>query len=310
MDGLRSGQIHHPGLSAFAEMEGTPGDFVAAVRRRTRAVVAAAIDLGWCGPPWDMEVLASLEGIRVEYGNYLGRQQDALWTSGRILVSQAASASRRRYSLGHEIVHSLLVSHDEGADFSNLTTRERKAAERELEFLCQVGAAELLMPSGSFSERMGESLPALRMILGLASDFKVSIEAAAHRVVDLAPLPCAMLCARPNDGAEVGRQPERGVLAPRQQLARLNDLVVTGYHATPDFAPVRVSIGEPIPRVFHAYRAWGYGLIHPRKDNLRGNVEQWQAYPELGRVDMQAVPLPLYRTPIEILAFLRRPSAE
>jgi hypothetical protein len=298
--------VRHPGLLRFTEEEGTPGDPVAAIRRRTRAAAAAAMSQGWSGPPWNMELLASLQGIRVENAGHLGRERDALWTSGRILVSHSAPPTRRRYSIAHEIVHSFLAPHDEGTDLRVLPPADRQAADGELEYLCQVGAAELLMPSESYAVRMGPGMPSVALVLQLARDFQVSPEAAARRAVDLAAERCAALCARPWDGGEsplvtAGRR--RGA-APRVN-PKPDDLVVTGYHPSANFAPVRVAIGEPIPRSFHAHRAFSLALARPAKDHFRRNVAGWPAYPELGAVDMEAVPLPFRKKPIEILAVLR-----
>lgn len=297
--------MRHPGLLRLAEEEGTLGDPVAAVRQRTRAVAATAMSQGWSGPPWDMELLASLQDIRVENTGHLGRGRDALWTSGRILVSSSAPPTRRRYSIAHEIVHSFLASHDEAVDFSVLSPAVRQLAEGELEYLCQMGAADLLMPWESYSKRMGTGMPSLVPVLKLARDFEVSPEAAARRAVDLAAARCATLCARPWDGPKSDPTNGRFRRAMLRVSPRPDDLVVTGYHPSVDFAAVRIAIGEPIPRGFHAHRAFCFAVIRPTKDNLRRNVSDWPAYPELGAIDMEAVPLPLRKKPIEILAVLR-----
>jgi hypothetical protein len=193
----------------FAEEEGTPGDPVAAIRQRTRAVVVATTDQGWSGPPWDVELLASLRDIRVENTDLLARGQDALWTSGRVLVSRRAARTRRRYSIAHEIVHSFLATHDEGADLSAMSPSGKEAAEGELEYLCQVGAAELLMPWESYCARMGTGMPGVLFILQLARDFEVSPEAASRRAVDLAARRCAVLFAHPWDGETLRPRPGR-----------------------------------------------------------------------------------------------------
>src|ERR1044071_2558077 len=146
--------MRHPGLLRFATAEGLSGDPVGAIRRRTRAVVATAMDRAWSGPPWDVGVLASLLDIRVVQTGLLSRGQDALWSSGCVLVGRGAR-TRNRYSIAHEIVHSLIADYDEAVDLSRMTPAEKRRAEGELEYLCQVGAAELLMPCESFTTRMG-----------------------------------------------------------------------------------------------------------------------------------------------------------
>lgn len=285
---------------------GAPLDPVAAVRQLCRALVAKAIESSWTGPPWDVELLASLQGIRVEHVAHLGDQRDALWASDRVLVSLVHAPTRRRFSVAHEIVHGALAPYDESVDLKTLPAWSRGAAERELEFLCQVGAAELVMPMTSFVHQMGGDAPSLSAVLRLAREFEVSAEAAGRRVVDLAAEHCAVLCARPDDGLE--KPPPRSLRKDAQprQAAKPADLVVTTYHASPAFGPVRIAVGEPMPRCFEAYLGWSFAKLHPTRNHLRINTALWPAYPELGHISMEVVPLPLRKKPIEILALLRR----
>ncbi len=298
--------MRHPGLLRFAEEEGSLGDPVAAIRRRMRRVVAGAMEQGWSGPPWNVELLASLNDIVVEDSELLNRQQDALWTSGRILVRSRAAPTRRRYSIAHEIVHSFLAAHDESAAFSNMSAADRERAEGELEYLCQVGAAELLIPWDSYRARMGVGVPHLRTLLSLASEFEVSPEASVRRAIDLGPGGCAALFAQRGDGVDPNAAAGRpGRSEPRAKPGP-GDLVLTRYHASPDFPPIRIPIGELIPRTFHAYRAISYAESRPNRDHLYANIAQWPAYPEFGKVEMEAVPLPIRKRPVEVLILVRR----
>jgi hypothetical protein len=251
-----------------------------------------------------VELLASLRDILLENTDLLARGQDALWTPGRILVRRGAAPTRRRYSIAHEIVHSILAEYDEAADFSTMSTTDKKRAEGELEFLCQVGAAELLMPYQSYLSQMGVGMPRLRAILTLAADFAVSPEAAARRAVDLGPGKCAVLFAkRWHEGAPLAFA--RRLVGPTPRVAPSSgDLVVVRYHPSPDFSSIRIAIDEPIPRTFHAYRAISDAETRPARDHLRHNVSAWPTYPEFGKVLMEVLPLPLRKSPIELMILI------
>ena len=286
--------MRHPGLLRFTEEEGTPGDPVAAVRGRTRAVATTAMNQGWSGPPWNVELLASLQGIRVKNAGHLGRGLDALWTSGRILVSHGAPPTRRRYSIAHEMVHSFLAPHDEGTDLSMLPPADRKAADGELEYLCQVGAAELLMPSESLRRPDGAGNAQRSSYPRARPDFEVSPEAAARRAVDLAAERCAALCARPWDGSENvggGTGPTSGTCAARESEAGRSCR-----YGLPSFCGLRRGSRSDrradsacVPR---SSRFLPCSRPASRRTTFRRNVADWPAYPELGAVDMEAVPLP------------------
>jgi hypothetical protein len=63
-----------------------------------------------------------------------------------------------------------------------------------MEMLCNVGAAELIMPIGSLSEEFNESLR-IENILELRAKYDVSAEAILIRLAKLADFPCAAFCA-------------------------------------------------------------------------------------------------------------------
>jgi O-acetyl-ADP-ribose deacetylase (regulator of RNase III) len=63
-----------------------------------------------------------------------------------------------------------------------------------LEALCNIGAAELLMPLGSFSHLAAEAI-SIESVLDLRKRFDVSVESCVIRLVKLARQPCAAFCA-------------------------------------------------------------------------------------------------------------------
>ncbi|MFX8664598.1 ImmA/IrrE family metallo-endopeptidase, partial [Acinetobacter baumannii] len=64
----------------------------------------------------------------------------------------------------------------------------------QLEVLCNIGAAELLMPLGSFSQLAGAQL-SIDNALALRKQFDVSVEACLIRLVKLSAHPVAAFCA-------------------------------------------------------------------------------------------------------------------
>lgn len=294
----------HPGIRVLLRDAGTTENPVRAIRQRAGRLVEHALGLGWEGPPFDMELLASLSGLRIELVDTLGEGREASCIPGAILLSRNSPSNRKRYSIAHEIIH-LLVPDSDGSDhIGSLAADVRDAANGELELLCQIGAAELLMPAAAFETAMGTDPPGLVKVGSLSKVFDVSIEAAARRAVDLSTQPMALVMARPSDDAQ-GSPRARGT-GPAKIRARVkhDDLVVTAWVAPPRFCIIRVAIGEPIPRKSQIRRAWGWACYKPRDRRAYSKVESWPAYPELSTFRVEAIPLPLGKRPIEVLGLL------
>ena len=63
--------LRHPSVRALLEAVGTTTNPDEAMRVRAQALVDRASCLGWAGPPFDLELLASLAGYRVHYTDAL-----------------------------------------------------------------------------------------------------------------------------------------------------------------------------------------------------------------------------------------------
>jgi Zn-dependent peptidase ImmA (M78 family) len=147
--------------------------------------------------PIDVVGLASARGIRVrevEPGDWDGR---VYVDSGRrpvIEVNRSHAAARRRFTVAHELAHTAFpgfaadrryrVDGDlDGAAFA----RNRSEEER----LCDWGAGQLLMPDELiWSYRADQGLKAVEK---LARDAKVSLEAAAMRLVEASREPVVFM---------------------------------------------------------------------------------------------------------------------
>ena len=99
---------------------------------------------------------------------------------------------RLRYSMAHEIAHTLFP------DCADMVRNRTPSAEFrddtwQLELLCNIGAAELLMPTGYVDlEEEGVDIDNL---LRLREQFDVSTEAILLRIAKLTSQPCAVFAA-------------------------------------------------------------------------------------------------------------------
>lgn len=104
-----------------------------------------------------------------------------------ITVNSLESEERQRFTICHEIAHielALSSSHDEVPSWS--------FAKRHInEVLCDIFAAELLMPYGQWKELVPKSEPSVEILEYMAAEFRVSFPAAASRYANLAEMPCA-----------------------------------------------------------------------------------------------------------------------
>lgn len=170
-------------------------DPVEAVSERARALVLKALDSGWAGPPFDPFTLADLLGIEIVPKHEVGDARTVpVGRSGfRIEFNPARPRGRLRYSIAHEIAHTLFPDCAEQARY-RVSRDEMAEDEWQLESLCNLAAAEFLMPIGSFPELREEGL-GIRNLLVLQNTFAVSMEALLIRVARLADHPCAMFAA-------------------------------------------------------------------------------------------------------------------
>lgn len=171
------------------------GDPVDTITERARDLVMRALDADWHGPPFDPVALAQVLGIEIRALSDipdartvpLGRERF------RIEFNPNRPPGRIRYSVAHEIGHTLFP------DCANrvrnrLAHADATRDEWQLEMLCNIAAAEILMPFGSFPTFHRDLLD-INRILGLQRQFNVSTEALLLRVVHVAPVPCAAFCA-------------------------------------------------------------------------------------------------------------------
>lgn len=170
-------------------------DPIEAITAKAQEVVFKALEEGWQGPPFDPFKLAKILNIRVVprddiRGDALRDARTVPDSSGELTIEYNPNkpTARIRYSICHEIAHSFFSDCAEGVRY-RLAPEEMHGTERQLEMLCNFGAAELLMPIGSFPQFPHKlTMPD---ILEWRKKFEVSTEAVLLRAIKLSEDPLA-----------------------------------------------------------------------------------------------------------------------
>lgn len=164
------------------------------IRDKAKELIASAKSVGWSGPPFNPLQLASMQGIKCREATGLFSAEAQLTpVAGRQLLLEFnpdRAESRRNYSICHEIVHTFFDDCYEMVHFRKTAGREFDP-EYEVEHLCQVGAAELLMPEEDFIQDLANVEFSLRSLSEIATRYGASREAALRRMVALGPSPTA-----------------------------------------------------------------------------------------------------------------------
>jgi O-acetyl-ADP-ribose deacetylase (regulator of RNase III) len=181
-------QWTNPSVLAFAAGE----EPIASMEAKARDLALKAMDDGWEGPPYDPVALARWTNLTVEARPDIPDARTVSTADGGLLLqyNPMRPRGRLRFSIAHEIAHTLFA--DCAAEVRNrgLSSESSSSDNWQLEVLCNIGAAELLMPLGSFSELAGEEI-SIKSATALRKRFDISMEACLLRLVKLAKTPCA-----------------------------------------------------------------------------------------------------------------------
>jgi O-acetyl-ADP-ribose deacetylase (regulator of RNase III) len=156
-----------------------------------RALVFRARDAGWRGPPFNPVAIADLIKVPVEANVDVAEARTVPVGNGlKIEFNPTQPRERVRFSIAHEIAHVLFpdvaeaIRHRKGPNYHD---------NWQIETLCNIAAAEFVMPVGSLPER--EVLPSLEELMLERRKFDVSAEAFLIRVAKVAREPIMMFCA-------------------------------------------------------------------------------------------------------------------
>ena len=159
------------------------GDPISLMLEKAAELTLHAQQFGWVGPPFDPFALAEYCHIAVvPNGDVMDARMLAVGTDKyRIEYNPNRPRARIRYSIAHEIAHTLFP--DASKQIRNrIAHGDFQKDEWELEMLCNIGAAELLMPTGSLTGVQTRPVP-IREVLELRKQFEVSTESVLLRLI-------------------------------------------------------------------------------------------------------------------------------
>lgn len=183
-----------PDVLSLIQAAGKLVDPRSAVLNQARRVNAEyrSHDATFTDPLQRIKIIASLAGIQVKPMNIERRRSepcDAVLiptASGQqILYNPDRPPQRVAFSIAHEVAHTFFPTSTAGARFRNIHTSDSKEA-NELERLCDLGAAELLMPIEDFRLAAVGSY-GLAMVERCSRTFGSSFEATAYRMASAHP---------------------------------------------------------------------------------------------------------------------------
>lgn len=176
----------HPSVQLLLEESGQHDPY-AEIARRAREIVLDALENGWSGPPFDPFDLAERAGVDTVPREDLddARLVSPTGEAPRIEFNPHRRPARVRFSVAHELGHLLFSDHSEQTRYRTEShAQHERPDDWQLEVLCNVAAAEILMPAGAFPAAQADDL-SLPHLLDLRVEFGVSTEALLRRVVKL-----------------------------------------------------------------------------------------------------------------------------
>lgn len=189
-------EAEHPHVRSIIEETGAT-DATAAVRSKARTVVEQYQQVLGEEPPFNMLAMASFRGLRLSNDDprYSADSEIAPEADGRVVlrINKQMPASRQRFSIGHEIGHTLFPDYHLAVQCRRTTARGEVDSDDVIESLCDVAASEFLFPLAWFSSRITDLKLSADAIAALANDCQASRDATVRRLVELSDEPLAAI---------------------------------------------------------------------------------------------------------------------
>jgi IrrE N-terminal-like domain len=146
------------------------------------------------GEPFDVQSAMRKRGIRdfsfekeLECDGYIEPLGSSFESGFRVAIKPFASAARQRFTIAHEICHTFFY------EFVPELKYQPRAADSGEERLCNLGAAELLVPRELLLREEDAKYPSLSSLERLAARYRVSLEVMLVRLSSLRLWSCSVL---------------------------------------------------------------------------------------------------------------------
>jgi len=167
------------------------------MRRKGRETIAENREFFGDPPPFDPATTASCLGIRMVAEPPVHSDDAELHTldDGSVVIraNDDRPVGRRNFSICHEIAHTFLPDYHQEVQHRGASRKSHFHEEDEVEYLCDIGAAELLMPVPWFQDDLASTEASRLGIDLLSSRYQSSRHATIFRFVQLNSLPCAAI---------------------------------------------------------------------------------------------------------------------
>ena len=184
------------------------------IRRLAREKIAYAKAHGWNGPPFSPKIFASIFDIRCREVDFdIGGEGRILpHPSGRPVIEYRKGRlhERQRFTIFHEFAHTLFPDFCEyRRSLNHASPKKPSDPEKEFENLCDVAAAEMLLPHEDFHDDLTKLKKlSFDAVHHLRQRYEASIDATTHRLVELADtVPCTAVFLTDQQGDHSGRGP-------------------------------------------------------------------------------------------------------
>jgi hypothetical protein len=189
---------HHPSVRLLAGDR----DPVEVIVEKARAIVLSAIDAQAPTAPIDPFRLADLLSVKVIPRPDVRDARTVCGPDRKPLIEYNPSRPRTRvrFSICHELAHTLFPDCTQQVR-NRLFHSEASPVEYELEMLCNLAAAEFLLPVGSVQEDMSKLQLSIDTALELRKKYQASTEAVLLRLAGLSGTHCAVFAATTEEAA-------------------------------------------------------------------------------------------------------------
>jgi Zn-dependent peptidase ImmA (M78 family) len=166
-------------IEDFLKREGSDDPEDAILKLAQRLVKSAGMK-----PPIDVFALAKFYGIRVREVRdpNIDGQVIPLKNGFVIEVSKEKPIRRKRFTVAHELIHVFLMK-SIGTSSNSILAADVPIVSSEIEFLCNLGAGEILMPGYLFEPKLAHYGISIDTLFRLSRDFQTTIASTAMRIV-------------------------------------------------------------------------------------------------------------------------------